>query len=121
MAPSRKVKNRMLIATCLALGALLLGRWAAAGLDPGTFFKIWLLALPVVLALNTDKGLARRLDERSKHLLLFFLTGSALGATAAQALRDPGGLGVGRWLWLGLAVVAAVTHYSPNRSDVYTR
>ncbi|MEM1202258.1 MAG: hypothetical protein AAGN66_03410 [Acidobacteriota bacterium] len=119
MSWSRPQKNHLLISIIGTMAALIGFRMVVNPERLGTFHWLWLPTAIVVVALNLLPAFGL-VQPKVRHAALFLVYGAALGTTVAQAMSKPVALQPLDWIWLAVAVIGALVHYSPSADDAYT-
>ncbi|MEK6155519.1 hypothetical protein WIW50_19835 [Flavobacteriaceae bacterium 3-367] len=115
---SRGQKNALLIfVNLLALGVKAIKHYVYDG-TLSDAEHIWCYAVVPIVLINLIP-LGKEEFARLKHILLFLSTGTIIGITLGEAVRAWEYLIWLEYLWLVLALIAAVLHYSPSKRDIY--
>ena len=114
---SRKTKNIFLILINVIFGIIVLFK-IVIGLEVTNYLKIWLIACPIIIISNLF-SFEKKSHPSLKDMLLFILTGGAIGRTIASLIIEEAS--IPEMIWLLAAIFFAAIHYSPSNNDKYMK
>ena len=112
---SRKTKNIFLILINVVFAIIVLFK-IVIGLEVTNYLKIWLISCPIIVISNLYKS-EKKAHPSIKDMLLFILTGGAIGRTIASLFKEE--VSIPEIFWLLVAIFVAAIHYSPSNNDKY--
>ncbi|MCH2214908.1 MAG: hypothetical protein MK086_07025 [Flavobacteriales bacterium] len=78
------------------------------------YLQVWLIACPIIVISNLFKT-EKRSHPSIKHVLLFMLTGGAIGTRVARLFKQE--VSTPEFIWLLTAIFVEAIHYSPSNKN----
>ena len=114
---TRNTKNRLLIGSNALMAIILIVKLSMEIGGVGPEMTAWLVIAPIVLVfalLPVGSTLAK-----FAHVMLFLLTGAAIGITIGEAISGSATTSLAQQAWLIIAIPVLIIHYSPSSDDEY--
>lgn len=114
---SRKQKNQILLSVNFVLLIIKLIKVFFYHVNLIWDEKIWCYSMPAILLLHFINS-QNHTFQRIRDILLFLLTGAALGRTIGLVIKSES-LFLPELIWLIFGIAAAFIHYSKSEDDKY--
>lgn len=116
---SRTQKNKILMGILVLAFAVKLCKFFFYEIQIYPDEKLWMYFLFPILLMNTIPFF-QKIPATIRHAALFLSTGGIIGITIGQLLKTPENVIVLEYIWLTIAIIGAILHYSTSKNDIYS-